>query len=79
MNIFTVLVIARKELKDAMRNRWLALYASIFGTLSFSIAWLALSGTSSYGSIGFGRTAASLINMVILIVILIMLFITTNR
>ncbi|HJO60013.1 MAG: ABC transporter permease subunit [SAR202 cluster bacterium] len=68
MNIFSVLVIARKELKDAMRNRWLALYASIFGTLSFSIAWLALSGTSSYGSIGFGRTAASLINMVILIV-----------
>jgi Cu-processing system permease protein len=68
MSIFSVLVIARKEFRDAKRNRWLILYALIFGALSFSIVWLALSGTSSYSSVGFGRTAASLINMVILIV-----------
>jgi len=68
MSIISILVIARKELRDARRNRWLILYSIIFGALALSVAWLALSGTGGYATVGFGRTSASLINMVILIV-----------
>jgi Cu-processing system permease protein len=63
-----ILIIAQKELNDALRNRWLQLYAGAFGALALAIAWLTLSGPGIYGPVGFGRAAANLINLVILIV-----------
>ncbi|MCA9937248.1 MAG: ABC transporter permease [Anaerolineales bacterium] len=64
-NIF---ILTQKELRDARRNRWLVLYTVAFAALSLALAWLALSGAGRYGLAGFGRTAASLINLVLLIV-----------
>jgi len=64
----TVLLLARRELRDALRNRWFLLYAVCFAVVSLALAYLALVGTGSYGLAGFGRTAASLINLVLLIV-----------
>lgn len=63
-----VLILAQKELRDARRNRWFVLYALAFAGLSLALAWLALSGAGNYGLAGFGRTSASLINLILLIV-----------
>jgi Cu-processing system permease protein len=54
--------------RDALRNRWFVLYAIAFAGLSLALAWMALSGAGNYGLAGFGRTSASLINLVLLIV-----------
>lgn len=63
-----VLILAQKELRDARRNRWFLLYALAFAGLSLALAWLALTGAGNYGLAGFGRTSASLINLILLIV-----------
>jgi Cu-processing system permease protein len=68
MELGNVLILAQKELKDARRNRWFILYTVAFSALSLALAWLALSGMGKYGLAGFGRTGASLINLVLLIV-----------
>ncbi|HFC12696.1 MAG TPA: ABC transporter permease [Anaerolineae bacterium] len=68
MDFATVLILAQKELHDARRNRWFLLYALSFAGLSMFLAWLALSGAGNYGLAGFGRTTASLINLILLIV-----------
>lgn len=61
-------VLAQKELRDALRNRWFVLYTLAFIALSLAFSYLALAGAGMVGFAGFGRTAASLINLVLLIV-----------
>jgi Cu-processing system permease protein len=68
MSAFTVWTIARKELRDALHNRWFLLYTVAFVGLSLGLSYLAMSGAGIAGFAGFGRTAASLINLVLLIV-----------
>ena len=63
-----VLLLIRKEILDAKRNRWFLLYTIIFATLSLGLSWIGLSGIGDYGLSGFGRTSASLINLILLIV-----------
>lgn len=63
-----ILTLTQKELRDARRNRWFLLYAVAFAGLSLALAWFGLSGLRSSGLAGFGRTAASLVNLVLLIV-----------
>lgn len=63
-----VAIIARKELKDAVRNRWFLLYAAIFTVLAVALSFLSTLGAAAYGHIGYGRTAAVLVNLVALIV-----------
>lgn len=64
----TLLTIARRELREALRNRWLVFYALAFAGLAFalSLAGQASAGYSGLG--GFGRTAASLVNAILLFV-----------
>jgi Cu-processing system permease protein len=62
------LLLAQKELRDARRNRWLWLYTLSFVVLASALVWLGLSALGSYGVAGFGRTGASLINLILLIV-----------
>lgn len=66
--ITNILILTQKEMRDAWRNRWFMLYAGAFAVLSLALAWLSLAGMGNYGLAGFGRTAASLINLVLLIV-----------
>lgn len=68
IDLATVFILAQKELRDARRNRWFLLYAVAFAGLSLGLAALALSGAGNYGLAGFGRTSASLINLILLIV-----------
>jgi len=63
-----VAIVAVKELRDAVRNRWFLLYAGIFTVLSVALSFLASLGSSAYGRVGYGRTAAVLVNLVALIV-----------
>ena len=68
MRLSTVWVIADKELRDALHNRWFVLYTLAFIALSLGLSYLALAGSGITGFAGFGRTAASLINLVLLII-----------
>jgi Cu-processing system permease protein len=66
--IGNVLIVARKEIRESLRNRWFILYTIAFAALSLALSALSLVGTGAVGFAGFGRTAASLINLVLLIV-----------
>ena len=68
IDLSTVLIITNKELRDAKNNKWMIVYTIVFGILSFVFAWIDLSESKIYGSPGFGRTAATLINIIILII-----------
>jgi Cu-processing system permease protein len=68
MNLKTVATLASYELRASLRNRWFALYALAFTVLAVALSSLSLSGSGMFGFAGFGRTAASLINLVLLIV-----------
>lgn len=67
-----VATIARKELRDAVRARWFWLYSAGFAVLAGLLAMIALPEGIS-GAAGFGRTAASLVALVQLVVPLIAL------
>jgi Cu-processing system permease protein len=64
----TIWTLAQKELRDALRNRWFILYTVAFAVLALAFSYLALAGSGVVGFAGFGRTAASLINLVLLMV-----------
>lgn len=68
LDFANIMVLTQKELYDARRNRWFMLYAVAFTGLSLGLAYMALSGAGNYGLAGFGRTSASLINLILLIV-----------
>jgi Cu-processing system permease protein len=68
MNAKTIWTIAQKELRDALHNRWFVLYTIAFVGLALAFSYMAMAGAGITGFAGFGRTAASLINLVLLIV-----------
>jgi Cu-processing system permease protein len=61
-------IVARKEIRDSLRNRWFLFYTVAFIVLSLGLSYMSQVGTGMSGFAGFGPTAASLINLVILIV-----------
>lgn len=63
-----VFTIARKELRDAVRGRWFWFYAAGFAIVASTLALVALPGSQVSGFGSFGRTAASLVALVQLIV-----------
>lgn len=65
MNILTI---ASKEIQDATRARWFWLYTGAFSLLALALAATALVGSGFSGMAGFGRTTASMINLVLLVV-----------
>ena len=60
--------LAERELSDALRNRWFLLYTVLFALMATGLSWVGASGASTYGVSVFGRTAASLVNLVLLVV-----------
>lgn len=63
-----VWTLAAKEARDALRNRWFLFYAACFACVSLTVSHVALAGAGSYGLAGFGRTAAGVINLVLLLI-----------
>ncbi|MCA9289561.1 MAG: ABC transporter permease subunit, partial [Phycisphaerales bacterium] len=64
----TLWPLVRKELRDSLRNKWFVLYTIAFGALAVGLAYLSQLGTGYAGLAGFGKTAASLINLTLLVV-----------
>ena len=58
----------RKELKDSIRNRWFLLYGIAFAGMAVALSYVSQLGTGTAGMAGFGKTAASLVNLTLLIV-----------
>ena len=57
-------LIARRELRDAVLSRWFILYTLAFAALGLSVSYVSAGGVLA----GYGRTAAGLVNIVLLIV-----------
>lgn len=68
MELTLTWAIARRELREALSNRWLWFYAGAFAVLALALSRAGLASAGYAGLGGFGRTAASLINLVLLIV-----------
>jgi Cu-processing system permease protein len=68
MNAWPVYLMLCKELQDARRSRWFVLLTAVFAGLALALAVLGTSALGAVGSAGFGRTTASLLNLVILVV-----------
>ena len=70
MDARTITTLSKKEISDSLSNRWFLLYAVMFTGLSLLLSWLSLTGGGAgyTGFAGFGRTAAGLVNLVLLII-----------
>lgn len=68
-----VWTIAGKEVHDAVRSRWLVLYAVAFAVLALAISYLGERNLGSLGFENFSRTTAGLINLCLLLAPLIAL------
>jgi Cu-processing system permease protein len=63
-----VWTIARREVREALRNKWLWFYAAAFAALALALSRTGQASAGYAGLGGFGRTAASLINALLLFV-----------
>ncbi|HXF51530.1 MAG TPA: ABC transporter permease subunit [Dehalococcoidia bacterium] len=68
-----VTAVARKEVRDALNNWWLLLYAGLFALLALGLAYLGQRNLGSLGFENFSRTTASLLNLCLLLAPLIAL------
>lgn len=71
-------LIAGREMRDAWRNRWFLLFTAAFGLVAVGLSWLSTTGVVGLGFAGYGRTAASLVNLVLLVVPLMGLVLGTG-
>jgi Cu-processing system permease protein len=71
MELTLLWIIAQRELREALRNKWLWFFALGFAVLAFALSQAGLASSGYAGLGGFGRTAASLINALLLFVPLI--------
>lgn len=68
MSPHNVLVLTGKELRDSWRNRWFLAFAATFTVLALAMSWMSVAGAAGTGFASLGRTAASLVSLVVLIV-----------
>lgn len=73
MEIRNILILAGKETRESLKNRWFVLYTVSFSVLAVLILAVAPGRSEIAGVSAYGRTAASLINLVLLFVPLIAL------
>ena len=68
MELTLLWTIAQRELRESLRNKWLAFYAVGFAALAFALSQASQASAGYSGLGGFGRTAASLVNALLLFV-----------
>jgi ABC-2 type transport system permease protein len=73
MRIRIVTLLAARELRASLRGRWFLVGAVSFGLLAVAVARLGMAGASQWGINGLDRTAAALLNLVLLFVPLLTL------
>jgi Cu-processing system permease protein len=78
MELTAISTIAQRELREALRNKWLWFYSIGLAALALGLSRAGLASAGYAGLGGFGRTAASLINALLLFVPLIGLTVGAN-
>ena len=73
MEFRNILILAGKETRESLKNRWFVIYTVSFSALAVLILSISPGRGEIAGVSGYGRTAASLINLVLLFVPLIAL------
>ena len=68
MELSLIWTIVVRELREALRNKWLLIYTAGFAALALALARASLASAGYAGLGGFGRTAASLVNALLLFV-----------
>jgi Cu-processing system permease protein len=68
MELTLIWTITARELREALRNKWLLIYTLGFAALAFALSRASLASAGYAGLGGFGRTAASLVNALLLFV-----------
>ena len=68
MELRVVWTLAQRELREALRNRWLWFFAGGFAVLALALSRASLASAGYSGLGGFGRTTASLVNALLLFV-----------
>jgi len=63
----SVLPLVRKEITDAIGNRWLISYATVLGILGLAAAASGIESSSGLALQAFGRTTATLMNLCLLL------------
>lgn len=71
IDLSSVGAITFKELRDALRNRWFIIFTIAFAGLALALSAITQPGGSQLRALSYSRTAASLINLVLLFVPLI--------
>lgn len=71
IELANVWTITRKELRDSLRNRWFLIFTLAFAGLALALSGLIQPQAGSLRLASYGRTAASLVNLVLLFVPLI--------
>ncbi len=71
IDVTNILTITGKELRDALRNRWFIIFTIAFAGLALALSALIQPGGTQLRMMSYSRTAASLINLVLLFVPLI--------
>jgi Cu-processing system permease protein len=66
MELGLIWTMAQRELREALRHRWLWFYALAFAGLALALSQAGLASAGYAGLGGFGRTSASLINALLL-------------
>jgi len=72
-DISNVFLIVQKEVKDSLSNKWFIIYTLSLTVLAVLLVYLGYSRGSIIGYRGYGKTAASLINLILLFIPLIAL------
>lgn len=60
--------LVQKEFREAIQSRWLAGFVTAFVILALGISWIGGLSASIGGASGFGRTTATLVNLILLII-----------
>jgi len=66
--IRSIMLIAQREFRDALSSKWFLLYTIAFTTLAIGVSFMSLAGSGEHGFAGFGKTAAGLLNLIMLVV-----------
>ena len=73
-----VLTIARRELMEAIRSRWVVLSGTLFGILALALSVFGMRSVGAVGFGGFSRTAIGLLNLTLYLVPLLALLLSIN-
>jgi Cu-processing system permease protein len=71
-----VMIIAGRELAEAVRSRWVLLCGGLFALLALALALAGMASVGLSGVAGFSRTAISLLNLVLYLVPLLALLLS---